>query len=230
MWGMCTPFMTSPMYFSFLYNVIHKCRFLIMFCSIWGKRTRFLRSSEDRKSWLMKSFCYIFNMASLGLKKMYLIIYHLIDGTRVVQVIFHSKLWNRTRIYCGRWGVIILAKVYLEEATSVKTFRWYPRTEIPSSRKVRWFTGTDVMGKTVIRNPLRSHKEHLKTGLRNIWRLPHQSVTILTPQVTPRLLTIFSIFWRKEHILARSIKEAIFIGVNDPFLNRNIDKYHLPHI
>ena len=35
---------------------------------------------------------------------------------------------------------------------------------------------------------------------------------------------------REEQNIARSIKEAILIMVYDPFLNRNIGKYHLPHI
>ena len=30
--------------------------------------------------------------------------------------------------------------------------------------------------------------------------------------------------------MARTIKEAIYIRVNNPTLNRNIDKYNLPHI
>ena len=30
--------------------------------------------------------------------------------------------------------------------------------------------------------------------------------------------------------MARAIKEAIFIRVNNPSLNRNIGKYNLPHI
>ena len=30
--------------------------------------------------------------------------------------------------------------------------------------------------------------------------------------------------------LARNIKESIFIRVNDPTLNNNIDKFNLPHI
>ena len=30
--------------------------------------------------------------------------------------------------------------------------------------------------------------------------------------------------------MARAIKEAIYIRVNNPTLNRNIDKYNLPHI
>ena len=40
----------------------------------------------------------------------------------------------------------------------------------------------------------------------------------------------FTIVGRKDHNLIRAIKEAIFIRVNDPSLNKNIGKYHLPHI
>ena len=40
----------------------------------------------------------------------------------------------------------------------------------------------------------------------------------------------FSIVGREDQNLARSIKEAIFIRLNDPSLNRNIGKYQLLHI
>ena len=40
----------------------------------------------------------------------------------------------------------------------------------------------------------------------------------------------FSIVGREDHNLIRAIKEAIYIRVNNPPLNRNIGKYHLPHI
>ena len=40
----------------------------------------------------------------------------------------------------------------------------------------------------------------------------------------------FAIVGREDQNLTRAIKEALFIRVNDPFLNRNIGKYHLPHI
>ena len=35
---------------------------------------------------------------------------------------------------------------------------------------------------------------------------------------------------REEQNLSRLIKESVFIRVNNPFLNKNIGKYHLPHI
>ena len=40
----------------------------------------------------------------------------------------------------------------------------------------------------------------------------------------------FSIVGREDQNLCRWIKEALFIRVNNPCLNKNIGKYHLPHI
>ena len=40
----------------------------------------------------------------------------------------------------------------------------------------------------------------------------------------------FSIVGREDQDLIRTIKEALYIRVNNPSLNRNIGKYHLPHI
>ena len=35
---------------------------------------------------------------------------------------------------------------------------------------------------------------------------------------------------REDQDLMRTIKEALYIRVNNPSLKRNIGKYHLPHI
>ena len=43
-------------------------------------------------------------------------------------------------------------------------------------------------------------------------------------------LNNFSIVGREDQNIARTIKEAILIRVNDPSLNRNIGKFQLPHI
>ena len=40
----------------------------------------------------------------------------------------------------------------------------------------------------------------------------------------------FSIVGREDQNLKRAIKEALFIRVNNPSLNRNIGKFHLSHI
>ena len=40
----------------------------------------------------------------------------------------------------------------------------------------------------------------------------------------------FSILGRGDQNLTRLIKEALYIRVNNPSLNKNAGKYHLPHI
>ena len=40
----------------------------------------------------------------------------------------------------------------------------------------------------------------------------------------------FSIVGREDQNIIRTIKEALYIRVNNPSLNRNIGKYHLPNI
>ena len=40
----------------------------------------------------------------------------------------------------------------------------------------------------------------------------------------------FKIIGREGHNMARAIKEAIYIRVNNHTLNRNIGKYNLPHL
>ena len=40
----------------------------------------------------------------------------------------------------------------------------------------------------------------------------------------------FTIVGKEDQNLKRAIKEAMYIRANDPSLNRNLGKYHLPHI
>ena len=40
----------------------------------------------------------------------------------------------------------------------------------------------------------------------------------------------FSIVGNEDQNLKRAIKEAMYIRANDPSLNRNVGKYHPPHI
>ena len=53
----------------------------------------------------------------------------------------------------------------------------------------------------------------------------HQNVT-----VHPITVDNFSIVEREDQSLTRTIKESIYIRINGPSLNRNIDMYHLPNI
>ena len=72
------------------------------------------------------------------------------------------------------------------------------------------------------RNFAERFKEHLKTP-----SPIHDHSTISGHNVT---IDNFEIVGREGQNLLRTIKEALYIRVNDPSLNKNIGKYHLPHI
>ena len=77
------------------------------------------------------------------------------------------------------------------------------------------------------KNRLVSQQEILQRGLKNTLRPFSPSMTILSSQVT---IDNFEIVGREGQNLLRTIKEALYIRVNNPSLNKNIGKYHLPHI
>ena len=65
-------------------------------------------------------------------------------------------------------------------------------------------------------------REHLKTPypIYDHYNITGHSTTIEN----------FSIVGREDQNLIKAIKEALYIKVNIPSLNKNIGKYHLPHI
>ena len=57
-------------------------------------------------------------------------------------------------------------------------------------------------------------------------------LTFIKYNITGHTTTIenFSIVRREDQNLIRTIKEPLYIRVNNPSLNKTISKYHLPHI
>ena len=55
-------------------------------------------------------------------------------------------------------------------------------------------------------------------------------MTMPKPQVIPSVWTTSLRVGGEVHNMTRTIKETMYIRVNDPFLNRNIGKFQLPHI
>ena len=65
---------------------------------------------------------------------------------------------------------------------------------------------------------------------RNILRVPSPIFDHFNTTGHQVSLENFSIVGREEQNLMGAIKEALYIRVNNPSLNRNIGKYNLPHI
>ena len=66
------------------------------------------------------------------------------------------------------------------------------------------------------------YKEHLKQPFPILVHIPHTGHNTTTNN--------FSIIGREDRDKARTIKEAIYIRVNNPTLNRNVGKYNLSHL
>ena len=92
------------------------------------------------------------------------------------------------------------------------------------------YIDSNAVNMGALKNILVNLQGILQKGSKNIKKLLPPYLTIVTPQVIKSPSTISQIVGREDQNLTRAIKEALFIRVNDPSLNRNIGKYHLPHI
>ena len=76
-----------------------------------------------------------------------------------------------------------------------------------------------------IRESSRTFEERYKEHSKASSPILHQNNTGHTSSVEN-----FKIIGRQSHNMARTVKEAMFIRVNNPTLNRNIGKYNLLHL
>ena len=121
-------------------------------------------------------------------------------------------------------------KYTLREDLPSETSLCPQKTKIQSGKRVGSYIGTNATWWTVKKNTLVSQQEILQRGLKNTLRpLPriHDHSVISGHNVT---IDNFEIVGREGQNLLRTIKEALYIRVNNPSLNKNIGKYHLPHI
>ena len=140
-------------------------------------------------------------------------------------VVSHNKgLSKSIKRSCRKCGV----QVHFKGGLTIKNLLMAPKD------KEEVQSDTKVIGWIVVKNTLESQQEHLLRGSRNIRRLLPQYMTTTTHDynTSGHSVTIdnFSIVGREDQNILRTIKEALYIRVNNPSLNRNIGKYHLPHI
>ena len=127
---------------------------------------------------------------------------------------------------CKRYGV----DMHFKGGRTLKNILVSPKDEDKISNKncviYSYFCGSIDCGKEYIGESGRSfgerYKEHLKAPS-PIFQ--HQSTSGHETSIDN-----FKIIGREDNSLARTIKESIYIRVNNPTLNRNIGKYNLPHI
>ena len=144
----------------------------------------------------------------------------------VVNFLFSFQFWQSYKNICSKYGV----QVYFKGGNTIKNLMIFPKDIEPITKQsniIYWYKcGRTECDDEYIGESARTFGERFREHMRVPSPIKeHQNTT--GHEVS---LDNFSIVGREDNSTARNIKEAIFIGVNDPSLNRNIGKFQLPHI
>ena len=143
-----------------------------------------------------------------------------------IVVPYHQELSESYKNICKQYGI----DVHLKGGQTIKDHLMSPKDKDPINKKVGSYTGISVTGLIVMMNILVSQLENFEERLKEHLKAPspiYDHHNISGHDVT---IDNFTILGREDHNLLRTIKEALYIRANNPSLNRNIGKYHLPHI
>ena len=143
-----------------------------------------------------------------------------------ITVSYEEGLSESVKNICKKYGI----EVHFKSGKSIKDELVAPKDQDHLTKKSgiiyrykcdRLECDEEYVGETA-RTFGERYKEHLKapSPIYNHYNISGHNIT----------LNNFSIVGREEQNLSRLIKESMFIRVNNPSLNKNIGKYHLPHI
>ena len=139
---------------------------------------------------------------------------------------YYQGLTESLKRTCNKYGV----QVHFKKGVTIKNLLMIPKDQDPMLEKsgviYRYKCDRVVCDEEYIGESSRTFRERFKE---------HQKAP--SPiydhyNITGHKMSIdnFSIVGREDQNLMRTIKEALYIRVNNPSLNRNIGKYHLSHI
>ena len=127
---------------------------------------------------------------------------------------------------CNKKGI----QVYFKGSSNIKTLLMAPKEKDTKLQKggitYQYKCPQINCPEEYIGETGRAFGDRLKEHLRALSPI-HQHTSCTGHPISP---DCFSIVHRDAQGTTRNIKEAMFIRVNDPSLNRNLGKYHLPHV
>ena len=150
----------------------------------------------------------------------------IINRRGFITVLYMKGLIEGIKNTCKRYGI----QVYFKGGKTIKILLVAPKDKEHITKKsgIIYRCKSDMLecDEEYIGESARTFgerfREHLKAPS------PIYDHSNITGQTTT--LENFSIVGREDQNLTRLIKESMYIRVNNPSLNRNIGKYHLPHI
>ena len=143
-----------------------------------------------------------------------------------ITVPYYRGLSESVKKKCSNYGV----QVYFRGGTTIKNLLMAPKDKDPMMKKsgviYSYKCGRVDCDEEYIGESSRTFAERFKQHQKAPSPIfDHHTITGHDISVEH-----FNIVGREENNLKRAIKEALYIRVNNPSLNRNVGKYHLPHI
>ena len=139
---------------------------------------------------------------------------------------YHKSVSESLKKTCNKHGI----QVYFKGGRTIKSLLMAPKDKDPILKKsgviYRFKCGRVDCDEEYIGESSRTFAERFKEHHKAPSPIFDHS-NISGHQVN---IDNFNIVGREDLNLSRTIKEALYIRVNNPFLNKNIGKYHLPHI
>ena len=143
-----------------------------------------------------------------------------------IVVPYTKGLCESYKSICSKYGI----QAYFKGGNTLKSLLMFPKDKEEIQKQsniVHWYKcGRTECDDEYIGESARTfeerYKEHLKAP----------SPIFYYDNTTGHKTSVenFKIIGREGHGIARTIKDAIYIRVNNPTLNRNVGKYNLPHI
>ena len=143
-----------------------------------------------------------------------------------IVVPYHQGLSESFKGTCRKYGI----EVHLKGGHTIKDLLMAPKDKDPILKRsgviYRYKCGRVDCDHEYIGESARNFEERFKEHLKAPSPI-HDHINVSGHSVT---IDNFSILGREDQNLTRLIKEALYIRVNNPSLNKNVGKYHLPHI
>ena len=141
-------------------------------------------------------------------------------------VSYHKGVSESLKKTCGKHGI----QVYFKAGKTIKSLLMAPKDQDPILKK----SGVIYRFKCC---RVDCNEEYIDESSRTFGERFREHQKAPSPvfdhsNISGHQITIdnFNFVGREDQNLSRTIKEALCIRVNNPSLNKNIGKYHLPHI
>ena len=148
------------------------------------------------------------------------------DQQSHITVPYHQGLSESFKRTCKKYGI----EVHLKGGPTIKNLLMTPKDKDPILKR----SGVIYRFKC---NRVECDEEYIGESARNFGERFKDHLKAPSPthdhiNISGHTMSIedFSILARGDQNLLRTIKEAIYIRANNPSLNRNVGKFHLPHI